>query len=54
MVSDQQPMNFNKPEQSFLFMLDSPAYKDGLQYDKLLYVNTNDAGYAWYIHLLKS
>ena len=55
-VSTSHTTNFNTPVQTYNFNLDSPAYKGGLQYDLLLYLNANDSEsqYTWRIHLYKN
>ena len=50
-MHSEQATNFNPPINSFLFNLDSAAYKGGKQYDLLLYINLNDVDYSWRIHL---
>lgn len=54
-ISDQLTTSFNPTTGAFTFNLDSPAYKGGLMYDLLLYVNAGDSEkeYAWRIHLIK-
>lgn len=53
LVSDEQTVNYNPSTLNLQFLLGSPSYKGGLQYDFFLFVNASDKEYSWCIHVNK-